>query len=68
MCDKALNITPKENYIKPCSQGFWYDLEAGDEDKFLELIEDEETRNYFKQSIRNLRWLENGIEDLVEWY
>lgn len=68
MIDKTLDFSVKIKNIVPSSQGFWYDLGEGDEEKFLNLINDKDTRDYFKLAIMNLRLLENRISDLVDWY
>ena len=66
--DISLDITVDKTKEIPSSQGFWMDLSDGDEDKFLDILEDEDTKKYFKQSIKNLRWLANGIDDFIDWY
>lgn len=68
MTDKNLDFSAKIKNTVPSSQGFWYDLGEGDEEKFLNLINDKDTRDYFKLAIMNLRLLENKISDLVDWY
>lgn len=68
MIDKTLDFSVKIKNIIPSSQGFWYDLVSGNEEKFLNLINDKDTRDYFKLAIMNLRLLENRISDLVDWY
>ena len=66
--DISLDITVDETKEMPLSQGFWMDLSDGNEDKFLDILEDEDTKKYFKQAIKKLRWLANGIDDYVDWY
>lgn len=68
MIDKTLDFSVEIKNTIPTSQGFWYDLGEGDEEKFLNLINDKDTRDYFKLAIMNLRLLENRISDLVGWY
>lgn len=68
MIDKTLDFSIKIKNTTPASQGFWYDLGVGDEEKFLNLINDRDTREYFKLAIMNLRLLENKISNLVDWY
>lgn len=68
MIDKTLDFSVEIKNTIPVSQGFWYDLGEGDEEKFLNLINDKDTRDYFKLAIMNLRLLENRISNLVDWY
>lgn len=68
MIDKTLDFSVEIKNTIPVSQGFWYDLGEGDEEKFLNLINDKDTRDYFKLAIMNLRLLENRIINLVDWY
>ena len=63
-----LDITVDETKEVPTSQGFWMDLGDGNEDNFLDILEDEDTKKYFKEAIKNLRWLELGINEHIEWY
>lgn len=53
---------------KVYSQGFWYSIDAGEGDMFIDLLEDEETRQACKQALYILRKLERAVEDYVEWY
>lgn len=68
MIDKTLDLSVSIKREIPTSQGFWYDLGEGDEEKFLNLINDKDTRDYFKLAIMNLRLLENRIINLVVWF
>ena len=68
MTDKVVDLSVSIKREIPTSQGFWYDLGEGDEEKFLNLIDDKGTRDYFKLAIMNLRLLENRISNLVVWY
>lgn len=68
MTDKVVDLSVSIKREIPTSQGFWYDLGEGDEEKFLNLINDKGTRDYFKLAIMNLRLLENRISNLVVWY
>lgn len=68
MTDKVVDLSVSIKREIPTSQGFWYDLGEGDEEKFLNLINDKDTRDYFKLAIMNLRLLENRIINLVVWY
>lgn len=68
MTDKVVDLSVSIKREIPTSQGFWYDLGEGDEEKFLNLIDDKDTRDYFKLAIMNLRLLENRISNLVVWY
>lgn len=68
MTDKVVDLSVSIKREIPTSQGFWYDLGEGDEEKFLNLIDDKDTRDYFKLAIMNLRLLENRIINLVVWY
>ena len=60
----SLDITPKDGYTIPNLKNFWNTLGEGGEDEFLEIIEDDETREYFKEAVKNLRWLKNGLSIL----
>lgn len=68
MTDKTLDFSVSIKREIPTSQGFWYDLGEGNEEKFLNLIDDKDTRDYFKLAIMNLRLLENRIINLVVWF
>lgn len=68
MTDKVVDLSVSIKREIPTSQGFWYDLGEGDEEKFLNLINDKDTRDYFKLAIMNLRLLENKIINLVVWF
>lgn len=68
MTDKVVDLSVSIKREIPTSQGFWYDLGEGDEEKFLNLIDDKDTRDYFKLAIMNLRLLENKIINLVVWF
>lgn len=68
MTDKVVDLSVSIKREIPTSQGFWYDLGEGDEEKFLNLIDDKDTRDYFKLAIMNLRLLENRIINLVVWF
>lgn len=68
MTDKVVDLSVSIKREIPVSQGFWYDLGEGNEEKFLNLIDDKDTRDYFKLAIMNLRLLENRIINLVVWY
>lgn len=49
------------------SSGFWYSIEEGDGDMFINLLEDEETREVCKKAIYILSRLERAVDDYVEW-
>lgn len=68
MTDKVVDLSVSIKGEIPVSQGFWYDLGEGNEEKFLNLIDDKDTRDYFKLAIMNLRLLENRIINLVDWF
>lgn len=68
MTDKVVDLSVSIKREIPTSQGFWYDLGEGNEEKFLNLIDDKDTRDYFKLAIMNLRLLENKIINLVVWF
>lgn len=68
MTDKVVDLSVSIKREIPTSQGFWYDLGEGNEEKFLNLIDDKDTRDYFKLAIMNLRLLENRIINLVVWF
>lgn len=68
MTDKVVDLSVSIKREIPVSQGFWYDLGEGNEEKFLNLIDDKDTRDYFKSAIMNLRLLENRIINLVDWF
>lgn len=68
MTDKVVDLSVSIKREIPVSQGFWYDLGEGNEEKFLNLIDNKDTRDYFKLAIMNLRLLENKIINLVVWF
>lgn len=68
MTDKVVDLSVSIKREIPVSQGFWYDLGEGNEEKFLNLIDGKDTRDYFKLAIMNLRLLENRIINLVDWF
>ena len=68
MTDKVVDLSVSIKREIPTSQGFWYDLGEGNKEKFLNLIDDKDTRDYFKSAIMNLRLLENRIINLVDWF
>lgn len=68
MTDKVVDLSVSIKREMPVSQGFWYDLGEGNEAEFLNLIDDKDTRDYFKLAIMNLRLLENKIINLVVWF
>ena len=47
MTDKVVDLSVSIKREIPVSQGFWYDLSEGNEEKFLNLIDDKDTRDYF---------------------
>ena len=49
------------------SEGFWYDIDGGDGDMFISLLEDEETKKACREAIQTLSKLERAVEDYVEW-
>ena len=56
----------EENQV--CSQGFWYSIDEGDGDMFIDLLEDEETKQVCKQALHILSKLARAVDDYVEWY
>lgn len=53
----------EENQV--CSQGFWYSIDG---DMFIDLLEDEETKQVCKQALNILNKLARAVDDYVEWY
>lgn len=49
------------------SEGFWYSIGDGDGNMFIDLLEDEETKQACKQAIYILSKLERAVDDYVEW-
>ena len=56
----------EENQV--CSDGFWYSIDAGAGHMFIDLLEDEETKQVCKQAINILSKLARAVDDYVEWY
>ena len=53
----------------PVSAGFWYDAGSGELDKFIECLENEETKTVCYAAWNLLNKLERVIDkaDIVEW-
>jgi hypothetical protein len=79
-CEKQLRFDIKENAKKiddmtdeeiednqVVSSGFWYSIEEGDGDMFVELLEDAETKQACYQALSILSKLERAVDDYVEW-
>jgi hypothetical protein len=49
------------------SEGFWWTIDEGGGDMFIELLEDEETKQACYQALNILSKLERAVEDYVEW-
>ena len=66
---KIDDMTDEEREENPvCSQGFWYSIDEGDGYMFIDLLEDEETKQACKQALNILSKLERVVDDYVEWY
>lgn len=67
-CKKISEMTDEEiEENQNCSQGFWYDFERGDTEKFINLLQDEVTQKACREAIHIMRVLENKIYDYIEW-
>lgn len=44
------------------SKGFWQEIIENNGNIFFDEIEDDETREYFKNAVDNLKWFKRGWE------
>ena len=66
------DVKPVEGYSEdvedvPCSAGFWYSIEEGYQDMFIDLLKDEETKRKCQEAVSILSKLERAVEDYVIW-
>lgn len=60
-------MTEEELENCPTSAGFWYSLEEGDGEMFIDLLEDKETQEECRKAIQTLSKLERAIDDYIDW-
>ena len=60
-------LTEEELEDVPASYGFWYSIDEGDSSTFIELLEDEDTKNKCYEAIKVLSKLERAVDNYIVW-